>query len=72
MSMTHHGFTTGFNAVSDIYLNDISMFRSGLETQFYEVDDSWDPTGGMMSPNVMKNINDGKRDRYSLFTELDH
>ena len=72
MSMTHHGFTTGFNAVSDIYLNDKSTLRSGLETQFYEVDDSWDPTGGMMSPNVMKNINDGKRDRYSIFTELDH
>ena len=72
MSMTHHGYTTGFNAVSDIYLNDKSILRSGLETQFYEVDDSWPPTGGMMSPNVMKNINDGKRDRYSMFTELDH
>ena len=71
MSMTHHGYTTGFNATSDIYLNDKSTLRSGLETQFYEVDDSWDPTGGMMSPNVMKNINDGKRDRYSIFTELD-
>ena len=72
MSMTHHGYTTGFNAISDIYINNKSTIRSGIETQFYEVDDTWNPTGGMMSPNVMKNINDGKRDRYSLFTEIDY
>ena len=72
MSMTHHGYTTGFNAISDIYINNKSTIRSGIETQFYEVDDTWNPTGGMMSPNVMKNINDGKRDKYSLFTEIDY
>jgi len=72
MSMTHHGYTTGLNAVADMVLNDKTSVKYGLETQMYEVDDSWDPTGGMMmAPNVMKNINDGKRDRYSLFVEVE-
>jgi iron complex outermembrane receptor protein len=60
MSMTHHGYTTGLNAVADMILNDKTSVKYGLETQMYEVDDSWDPTGGMMSGGVMKNINDGK------------
>lgn len=71
MSMTHHGFTTGFNANSDIFLNDKNTLRLGLETQQYEVDDAWDPTGGMMSPNILKNINDGKRNKYGVYAELD-
>ena len=71
MSMTHHGFTSGVNINSEVYLDDKNTMRYGLETQLHEVDDEWDPTGGMMSPNILKNINDGKRDRYSAFAELD-
>lgn len=46
-----------------------SVLRLGAESQFYRLDDWWEPSGRGMWPDTFDNIKDGERDRLALFSE---
>jgi len=60
---------TGATLKADISLNQKDLVRVGGEYQHYTLNDWWTPSGGMMWPNTLWNINGGKRDRAALFGE---
>ena len=74
MPMEANGKTFGFLADGDVFMDDKSTLKIGAEIQLYGLDDKWEsnPSGqGMMSGNDFYNINDGERDRYDIYTQLD-
>ncbi len=78
MPMETRGKNAGAVVKADFDLSERHILKVGVEGQRYRLDDWWPPsppvlppgvaTGGM-APNTFVNINNGKRDRFDLFTE---
>jgi iron complex outermembrane receptor protein len=53
-------------------LSDKQILKTGVDLQQYKLDDWWPPVSGsmMMGPGTFSNINNGQRDRYGVFAEL--
>jgi iron complex outermembrane recepter protein len=73
MPMDTLGRTTGLKVKGSIDISERDILRVGAEYQRYRLDDYWlaSGTGMMMSPNTFWNINNGQRDRYDIFAEID-
>lgn len=73
MPMDTEGKTTGLKLKASMDISERDLLRVGTEYQRYRLDDYWNPsgTGMMMSPNTFQNINNGQRDRYDVFAELE-
>jgi len=70
MPMYSEGDTYGLTVKANYELSRQDLMRVGAEYLRYRLDDYWEASGGMMmQPNTFININNGKRDRYALFTE---
>lgn len=53
-------------------LSDKQILKTGVDLQQYKLDDWWPPVSGstMMGPGTFLNMNNGQRDRYGVFAEL--
>ena len=73
MRMLADGQTFGLNLDSEIYLNDQSTLKAGIEYQYYRLDDKFPATAGssMMQPNDFINVNNGQRDRFDIYAQID-
>jgi iron complex outermembrane receptor protein len=73
MRMMADGQTFGLNLDSEIYLNDESTLKVGIEYQYYRLDDKFPATAGssMMQPNAFINVNNGRRDRFDVYAQID-
>ncbi len=71
MPMYSESDTTGFSMIADYHLSDSELLKLGAEMNLYTLDDYWTASGLMMAPNTFLNINNGQRDRYALFAELE-
>ena len=71
MPMKTEGKTTGATIRANIDLSKQDMLRVGGEWQQYRLNDWWPAVAGgmMMGPNDFLNINNGERNRTSLFGE---
>jgi iron complex outermembrane receptor protein len=69
MPMYSESDTYGMTVKANYELSRQDLMRVGAEYVRYRLDDYWKASGGMMRPNTFENINNGKRDRYALFTE---
>jgi len=71
MPMETRGIDTGYSLKVEIPFAEKNIMRLGNEFHRFTLNDSWPPVAGsmMMSPNTFVNINDGRRDRYSVFAE---
>ena len=69
MPMYTESNTTGATIKADIKLTQTDVLRIGSEFQQYHLDDWWAASGAMMFPNTFTNINNGERDRATLFAE---
>ncbi|MGK2907499.1 MAG: TonB-dependent receptor [Desulfuromonadales bacterium] len=69
MPMDTRGENTGLTLKLAKDLSAQSVLRLGAESQFYRLDDWWEPSGRGMWPDTFDNINDGERDRLALFSE---
>ena len=65
--------SSGVAAKADIALDARQILRVGGEFHHQALDDSWPAVAGsmMMGPNTYLNVNDGRRDRFGAFAELD-
>ncbi len=73
MPMDTLGKTTGLKVKGSLDISERDLLRIGAEYQRYRLDDYWLPsgTGMMMAPNTFWNINNGQRDRYDVFAEVE-
>jgi len=73
MPMKADGEDYGYSLKLDLPLDQTHLLRLGNDYHRQTLDDYWPPVAGsaMMSPNTFKNINNGKRERFGLFTELE-
>ena len=73
MPMEADGFTAGLAVDSEIFLNDQDTLKVGSEIQYYQLDDTWDsnPGSGMMTGSDFLNINNGKRNRFDVYGQID-
>ena len=74
MPMESDGQTFGVSFAADYYLSDIDTLKVGAEIQLYSLNDKWESNSsgeGMMAGNNFYNINDGERNRFDLYTQLD-
>jgi iron complex outermembrane receptor protein len=74
MPMESDGKTFGVSLDVDYFMSDMSTVKIGAELQLYGLDDKWASNSsgeGMMSGNDFYNINNGERDRFDLYTQLD-
>ena len=74
MPMEANGQTFGVLAEGEIFMDDQKTLKIGAEIQLYGLDDKWESNPsdqGMMSGNDFYNINDGERDRYDIYAQLD-
>ena len=71
MPMKTEGKTTGASIKTNIDLSKQDILRVGGELQHYRLNDWWPAVVGSagMGPNDFQNINNGERDRTSLFGE---
>jgi iron complex outermembrane receptor protein len=69
MPMYSESDTYGMTVKANYELSQQDLMRVGVEYVRYRLDDYWKASGGMMQPNTFENINNGKRDRYALFSE---
>ncbi len=72
MPMETRGIDLGYSLKTDIPFAEKNILRLGHEFHRFTLNDSWPPisaTLGSMGPNTFLNINDGRRDRYSLYAE---
>ena len=69
MPMYTQSQTTGINLKASHQLNEQSKVRVGAEYQDYQLDDWWPASGGGMYPNTFQNINNGQRERTSVWGE---
>ncbi|MGA9657770.1 MAG: TonB-dependent receptor [Asticcacaulis sp.] len=72
MPMNTRGEDSGLKISATIPAK-IGKINIGSEYHHFGLDDWWPPVEGtmMMAPNTFFNINDGRRDRTSLYTELE-
>ena len=73
MPMNTHGKDVGYDLHTELDLSQQNILRLGNEYHSFKLDDWWPavPMSMMMGPNTYENINNGKRDRFSLFAELE-
>lgn len=74
MPMESDGKTFGVSVATDYFMSDMSTLKIGAELQLYGLDDKWESNSsgeGMMSGNNFYNINNGERDRFDLYAQLD-
>lgn len=73
MPMDTLGKTTGLKLKGSIDLSEQQLLRLGAEYQRYRLDDYWEAVQNsmMMSPNTFININNGQRDRYDVYAEVE-
>lgn len=73
MPMNTHGVELGYGISGEIPLSEIHLARIGNEYHRQRLDDWWPPVSGsmMMGPDTFWNINNGERDRYALYGELE-
>ncbi len=73
MPMNTHGQDIGYDLHAELPLSQQNTLRLGNEYHSFKLDDWWPPLAGsmMMGPNTYWNINNGKRDRFSLFAEME-
>jgi len=73
MPMNTHGQDLGYDLHAELPLSQQNTLRLGNEYHSFKLDDWWPPLAGsmMMGPNTYWNINNGKRDRFSLFAEME-
>jgi iron complex outermembrane receptor protein len=71
MPMYSESDTTGLSLKADYNLSENDLLKLGGEIIFYTLDDYWTASGRMMWPNTFENIDNGQRDRYALFAELE-
>lgn len=73
MPMETEGSDTGYKVQANITSLGGHILRLGNEYHRYRLDDWWPPVSGsmMMSPETYLNINDGRRDRFALFGEIE-
>jgi iron complex outermembrane recepter protein len=78
MPMDTLGRTSGLKLKASMDISERDLLRVGAEYQRYRLDDYWNPSQapgapvvGMMSPNTFLNINNGQRDKYDVFAELE-
>jgi len=70
MPMDTEGRNTGALVKADLSLSGRDLLRVGGEYQRYRFSDWWDPSGtGGMAPATFWDINNGERDRLSVFAE---
>lgn len=61
--------TTGASIKAEVRTQPGNVWRTGLELQRYRLDDWWPASGGGMWPGTFANVNDGERDRTSVYAE---
>jgi iron complex outermembrane receptor protein len=73
MPMNTHGKDLGYDLRAEFSLSQQNTLRLGNEYHSFRLDDWWPavPMSMMMGPNTYLNINNGKRDRFSLFAEME-
>jgi iron complex outermembrane recepter protein len=73
MPMNTHGRDLGYDLHAELVLSQQNTLRLGNEYHSFKLDDWWPavPMSMMMGPNTYENINNGKRDRFSLFAEME-
>lgn len=71
MPMETDSSNSGAALKAEISLNSTDRLRLGSEYQRYRLDDWWPPSGSgmMMAPNTFINLNDGQRDRATVYAE---
>jgi iron complex outermembrane receptor protein len=69
MPMNSDSTNSGATLHLDLPLAGDDLARLGVELQRYRLDDYWPASGGGMGPGTFTNIQDGERDRSSLFGE---
>jgi iron complex outermembrane receptor protein len=78
MPMNTDGKNTGFLVKGDVILSERDILRVGAESQRYRMSDWWSPVGpivgmmpmmNMMTGGTFQNINNGQRDRLTIFGE---
>jgi iron complex outermembrane receptor protein len=74
MPMDSTGKTKGLSLRADIFSSKSDTFRIGGEIINYHLNDIWPAamaTMGGMGPDTFENINNGQRNRFSVFGEWD-
>jgi iron complex outermembrane receptor protein len=73
MPMNTHGKDIGYALKAELPVSQQNTLRVGNEFHGFTLNDWWPPVAGsmMMSPNTYVNINNGRRDVYSLYGELE-
>jgi iron complex outermembrane receptor protein len=73
MPMNTHGKNVGYALKAEVPLSKRNTLRIGNEFHGFRLDDWWPPLAGsmMMSPNPYLSINNGRRDVYSLYGEME-
>ncbi|MEI6758125.1 MAG: TonB-dependent receptor [Chlorobium sp.] len=70
MPMETRGIDLGYSLKTEIPVAEKNLLRLGHEFHRFTLDDKWPPVVGTgMWPDTFLNINNGNRDRYSLFAE---
>jgi iron complex outermembrane receptor protein len=69
MPMYSQSETTGINLKAARQLSEKTNVRVGAEYQDYRLDDWWPASGGGMFPYTFQNIENGKRERMSVYGE---
>jgi len=73
MPMKADGKDYGYSIKFDLPLNPAHLLRVGNDYHRQTLDDYWPPVAGsaMMGPNTYNNINNGRRERFGLFAEVE-
>ncbi len=72
MPMNTRGIDIGYSLKMEIPFAEKNILRIGNEFHRFSLNDWWPPVAGTsMWPETFLNINDGRRDRYSVFAELE-
>jgi len=70
MPMETRGIDFGYSLKTEMPFADKNILRLGHEFHRFTLDDKWPPVAGTgMWPETFININNGNRDRYSVFAE---
>jgi iron complex outermembrane recepter protein len=70
MPMETRGIDLGYSLKTEIPFAETNILRFGHEFHRFTLDDKWPPVAGTsMGPELFFNINNGTRDRYSVFAE---
>ncbi|WP_292841259.1 TonB-dependent siderophore receptor [Methylotenera sp.] len=73
MPMKTEGKDYGYSFKLDLPISQAHLLRVGNDYHRHTLNDYWPPVAGsdMMSPDTFKNINNGTRDRFGVFAEVE-